>query len=1031
MSFTEHNNTNKTMNNAFDSTLLRTWKKTKDLLSTKRNYSLPVEYWIKKQEEGQQEDEEKQEVLKESTIELMKSNLPMEIKFEIISFIPTLSKKNYFVELLQQLQKSSLEKKLTNTLTMLQSNEKLWKLFKENIYAIENLLSDYSYDKEVLFIYKEDNLLMTYLKYRVICKEFKMKFEREIVKYFKSYLNFALILNSENVNLENESYYKFQYYLIRALQNEERTLFDERSSNEWKNGLQPITEFTSQPSLFNFGKSDSNYVPSFSFATTTSFPTTNSSSTANEFIHNKNENNYKSFSSFQLQTRNTTVGNNSSMVFNFGTTNTNNNNSSSLFNNLNNSMSTGSTTESVDIVWNERMNKACNEHKELNTVFNDYYKTVPNPLSRFSWLLSPVKFISTDTNVSYSALFKEMLTVTKDVNNTNQLKLTTSFEYRLNTLLSDMSFYNMRIDNIKKLTLNGKTMRMNTIKLIIRIFPNLEHLILLNVNNPLEFFTTVSEKDNLFTKLEKLEFLGTFEDRSHIPYNFYEFLSSLCPKLKYLIWGYHVTNLSTIISIATLPSFISNESTKRPVKLVKFTKTKEEFINNVVSESSKDDNSLMIFLQPMNTITLSEIASYIKEFGIDNLSFVNFIQSFLKEPNSDIIEQFKILNYLIKRHNMPVQFIPFLSIYMLRPTERNEYALYEYLIYLVNKYNYGLLVDTIDEKSNFSMDTVFIFLLLGWKDNFFKLKENLNNNDIIKINEILIESRIYHLLSISINYESLLSEIINYILQTIQELTVKISNKDNDGIKIMRAEEFYHLISLALNNSKFNSLYFLLQLKNYVKDLDHVFEIQNEITKRTLLLDSFEQFYILYQKQQPNIVQQQIYPVLFKLIKLTKRYELQDCNGDTCLHYLIKIFSNQNDMLNFGNCGLLLLKKLFNNITKKGQLYKVLSCQNGYITKLFNTKTFNNNTPLHLCCASKIESDSFYFLKYIIKTLQKKNNNNITEEEVKEIISIKNVNENTPLDILLLNRNDTTNQLYKDSKLFTKIISFFEQKRNK
>ncbi|KAL9644898.1 hypothetical protein ABK040_005378 [Willaertia magna] len=185
-------------------------------LSFEDKFSPIVQLWIKQDNELPIARTDNNQIIKDF-VQLLK-NIPLEIQFEIISFIPTLTMRRH-ISLLKT--KEKFKEMTENTISTIRSNRKLNLLFENPLSSLEE--EQLNYEKDILFIYQEDSLLYSFLKNRIICKEFKRKFEHLIAQNFiNNGLNLTFLIKEDVFGYpykEVDGRYKFAFCLIRYLNN--------------------------------------------------------------------------------------------------------------------------------------------------------------------------------------------------------------------------------------------------------------------------------------------------------------------------------------------------------------------------------------------------------------------------------------------------------------------------------------------------------------------------------------------------------------------------------------------------------------------------------------------------------------------------------------------------------------------------------------------------------------------------------------------------------------------------------------------
>ncbi|KAL9654275.1 hypothetical protein ABK040_010306 [Willaertia magna] len=1114
------------------------WIIKRNNLSFEQIHSPLVQFWIK--QDQQQYDQNVNKIIFQSDYLNKLKDLPLEIKFEIITFIPTLTMRRHvyllksFISsdeqnLFYQYHQTFLQR-FENTLSTIKSNKKLNYLFENSLSKVNNIDNycyyenndemTFDYEKEIKFIYQEDKPIISYLKYRTICKEFKNKFERLILEMNKNCLNLFYLSGIDDFGIKYNhatERYQFIYCLFRSLKEEEKQglkkenvtkeLFDDSFIKEFKQTSVPnasidfgttsvFATISTQPSSFNFitptaaeesddedvmNDGDSNFGnindnnTGFSFGTTTT--TANTNTTAFDFgttTHNgfyfgdSNTSNTSGFgdssigttSVFNNSTSNnnfsfgTTVATSATNIFSFNTNSTAFNNTatfgtttSNVNNNGNNAFSFGATTNDNSSGLNFG---STNDNNNTGFSFGATTTAANNTATTTSGFAFGNPFLPTNNNTTTTAFNSDRETdinnnyvsiiIPKDVRNitkkeerelveklkaekqqtipeisispygytygsstfsdtTKEFSIhppqhTNSFPFTQNqdyfsliqgNFFSLMKANQLYLNGVKKIIINCYHLVSNEITNLISLFPNVEHIV--ETGLTLNEFTVCLNNNFFNTELKKLEKLEILIPPSKVNNdeldNQSQMISSKLKYLKYLIIPFDIPE-NTNQGFAFGGTF-GGTPTFEAKAIKKFI---EEF-KELPSQLNHTDNELYVFVEPLSALTEKRIRKIVSEYHyspfMDKLSSTSvgsLVYKIIYNQSMDKIEQKNIITYLIKEERVPIQYTNLvLTSGYNSDSQVVDKNIFEYLIYLSKNYNYDLLIEHESKittgfsfgaayNGTFNKDLVLQSLIFGWKEELFQSLIENGKNDIS-------ESGMDQLLFICALDEDLFNQMISFIKSLLE--------KNNQIKKIFNSFQFYLLLKRLSNLGKWNCFYEVLQFDKYVINIDEIFKIT--ILKKHLFYECFYHLFITDVSQ--NNLPNDSNPYLICMNELIERTpsfvdQIFTHQNDNILQFLIKLSSKQvSEAKHFG--GIYILKQLLETIIERGEEKEILTHKNTL-----------KMTALHLCCASKLNSDSLFFTKKLLKVAKEK----LSEYEFKELINAKDSNQNTAIDYL-------------------------------
>ncbi|KAL9653568.1 hypothetical protein ABK040_000488 [Willaertia magna] len=1105
------------------------WIVKRNNLSFEEKHSPLVQFWIKQDQQKDKKinNNEDKIIFKLDYLNKLK-DLPLEIKFEIISFIPTLTMRRHFYLLKSMIvmdkedvvlqsynfitsTNNNILQRFENTLSTVKSNKKLNYLFENSLSTINNIDNycyiennnenemTFDYEKEIKFIYQEDDPIISYLKYRTICKDFKYKFERLILEKNRNCLNLFYLTPMDHFGIKYEEAkgrYLFTYCLLRSLIEEEKKelkkekivkeLFDINFIKEFNdlpnnNGeTNPFGFFVATPftaNAFTFGATTTTATP-FGIATATGGTTEdNGDEVMNDTTPTLNTNNNTGFNfgsdnstetlnAFTFggtatitNTNNTTTTTNG---FNFTATGTSDNNGD---NNIGTGFNFGGNLSNTTNAFNFNQTTAPSNNGgfTFESTSNETFANNNNGGFTFGTAVfnnddndslsndTPIKIPKDINNISKEEERElvEKLKATKestiphistDINNNSTVfgfgtfsseafnpdftisKASTGFPF---AQPNDIAFYQSRLfsimkdsqqylESISKIIINSQHLALVEISSLISLFINVEHIVL--TGNTLANVASCLINNNFNADLKKLEKLEILIPPTNVtndqPDYYAQAISSKLTNLKYLIIYFDIPD-TTVTSFGFGMGIITAPRT---------CKTFNEEFKELPSQLNNTDNELYVFIEPLHTLTEKKLRKLIKEYHysplIDNYngslnSFGSLICKIICAQTIDKIEQKNMITFLMKEERIPVQYSNFLMIS--NQSVNLDFNIFEYLTYLSKQYNYYLIIEHELKSSasgfTFGAPTGGVFnkelflqlLIFGWKEELFQslLQQSSNMDNELNISEYEMDQ----LLIVCALDDDIFTQMISFIKSLLE--------KNNQIKKVFNSFQFYFLLKRLSNLEKWNHFYKILQLEKYVLNFEEIFNIK--IGNKYLLYDCLYNLFSVnavngYALLNNCTTDSNPYLICInELIERTPTFidQIFTSHNDNILQFVIKLLSKQLTeckVTYFG--GIYILKKLLKTIVERGEEKEILKHKNAM-----------GMTSLHLCCASKLNSDSLFFTKRLLKVGKAKMN----DEEYKEWINETDSKQQTASFYLMVNerflepslKNDILNLLLK------------------
>ncbi|KAL9653601.1 hypothetical protein ABK040_000518 [Willaertia magna] len=957
-------------------------------------------------------------------------------------------------------------------------------------------------------MYQEDDPIISYLKYRTICKDFKYKFERLVLEKNRNCLNLFYLTPMDHFGIKYEEAkgrYLFTYCLLRSLIEEEKKelkrenteLFDINFIKEFNDlpknnvlnpfGFQPSicsttpslfgtatiteTEGTTEdngddevmndttPNInnnigFNFGSDNSTgTLNAFTFGGTATIKNTNNSTTTTNGFNftatgtsdNNGDNNIGAGFNFGGNLNNTTnafnfnqttapsnnggftfestsndtfANNNNNGGFTFGTAVTNDNNVGFSFgtsnNNANLSLSgnhpsstfVGTTTTTNTGFETKRGTITC-KRKVFNNDDNDNQSNntpikIPKDVNNISKeeehkLVEKLKAANQSTiphiitennhNTGFgfgtfsSEVFNPDFTISKAVFPVYETNDISFYQHRLFSIMKDSQQY---LESISKLIINCQHFPLSEASNLLSLFINVEHIVV--TGTTLLNFALCLINNNFNEDLKKLEKLEILIPPTNVTNQLAEAISSKLTHLKYLIIYFDVPDTVSVTSFGFGMGVVTAART---------CKTFNEEFKELPSQLNNTDNELYVFIEPLHTLTEKKLRKLIKEYHysplIDNYngslnSFGSLICKIICAQTIDKIEQKNMITYLMKEERIPVQYSNLLMIN--NQSVNIDFNIFEYLIYLSKQYNYYLLIEheykPMTSAITFGTSTSGVFnkelflqsLIFGWREGLFQsllqqqtISDNITNID--NENELNItEYEMDQLLIVCALDDDIFTKMISFIKNLLE--------KNNQIKKIFNSFQFHSLLRRLSNLGKWNHFYKILQLDKYVLNFEEIFNIK--IGNKYLLFDCLYNLSVNAANDNAllNNCTTDSNPYLICINELIERTptfidQIFTSHNDNILQFVIKLLSKQLTeckVTYFG--GIYILKKLLKTIVERGEEKEILKHKNAM-----------GMTSLHLCCASKLNSDSLFFTKRLLKVGKAKMN----DEEYKEWIN--------------------------------------------
>ncbi|KAL9653585.1 hypothetical protein ABK040_000504 [Willaertia magna] len=746
---------------------------------------------------------------------------------------------------------------------------------------------------------------------------------------------------------------------------------------------------------FNFGGNLSNTTNAFNFNQTTA-PSNNGGftfeSTSNETFDNNNNGGF---------TFGTAVTNNNNVGFSFRTSNNNTDFTFSGNHPSNTFSGTTTTTNTKPItckrkVFNNDDNDSLSNNtpikipKDVNNISKEEERELVEKLKATKE--STIPHISTDINnnstgfgfgtFSSNEAFNLDFTISKastgfPFGQPNDIAF---YQSRLFSIMKDSQQY---LESISKIIINCQHLALVEISSLISLFINVEHIVL--SGNTLANVASCLINNNFNADLKKLEKLEILIPPTNVtndqPDYYAQAISSKLTHLKYLIIYFDVPD-TTVTSFGFGMGIITAPRT---------CKTFNEEFKELPSQLNNTDNELYVFIEPLHTLTEKKLRKLIKEYHysplIDNYngslnSFGSLICKIICAQTIDKIEQKNMITYLMKEERIPIQYSNFLMIS--NQSVNIDFNILEYLTYLSKQYNYYLIIEHELKSSasgfTFGAPTGGVFnkelflqsLIFGWREELFQSLLQQQTNNITDIeNELNIsEYEMDQLLIVCALDDDIFTKMISFIKSLLE--------KNNQIKKVFNSFQFYSLLRRLSNLGKWNHFYKILQLEKYVLNFEEIYNIK--IGNKYLLFDCLYNLSVNAANDNAllNNCTTDSNPYLICINELIERNptfidQMFTSHNDNILQFVIKLLSKQLTeckVTYFG--GIYILKKLLKTIVERGEEKEILKHKNAM-----------GMTSLHLCCASKLNSDSLFFTKRLLKVGKAKMN----DEEYKEWIN--------------------------------------------